>query len=789
MPDLETIRRLTIQAKTEGVDQAKDQLNQLADAQKKVGEASGVTANVTDTAARSQLSAAQAYHRLRSQIDENYRAQQKIAGGQAVLDRALRQGAIGAEEHARALDLLNKRYAVADPASQKVTMSLGEQRRAIKTLVAEMSLAGGPLGDLVSKSGLLYFGSMRLSPAMVATAISIAAVTAAIYKSVEAYIALEQHQQKVANALALTRGASGQTAGSLEQIARRLVLTGPQTLDEIRGIELELLRFKTVSGDVFQNVLALSQKVAATGFADMRSAARALAESLKDPTRASETLKDVSLGLSVAEQRLATDLFNTGKVSQAQQVVLNAVATQLGNVRTRGDTVSDAWDRVTKTTGNTLERWGEAIAKGTNLAGILNSIADALDRAARPRSFEEQIAELDRLAAAAQNPSRQLRFRLAQTGRTTEDYQATIENRRRDLLYSRGVELLKQSLAEKKAAEDASAAADAAAKKRIDEVTDALKVQARTAGMTALQQEAYNERLKAGVEANSEAGRAITAYVNQVAALRFMRQTTDQIEAQTGSLKIEAATFGMTAGAAAAYRMEQEALLRAQIQGISLSDAQKQRIHDLAQAYGEAAQRVETLRNAQAAASALSSAMADGLFDVVTRAKTASQAILDLSNSILKMVMQAALAGQGPLAGLFGTNVSGGLFGSLFKNLFTATLFHDGGMVAEAPSSRLGRAMQSSIVVPASIIPTLPRYHSGLASDERLAVLQTGEEVRSRAQVQADRRKKQANRDERPISVYAPMTVIAPDPPKFNNSRGQLARTVGTAWKQAHRFM
>jgi hypothetical protein len=383
MPDLETIRRLTIQAKTEGVGEAKDQLNQLADAQKKVGDASGVTATVTDTAARSQLSAAQAYNRLRSQIDENYRAQQKITGGQAVLDQALKQGVISTEDHARGLDLLNKRYALVDPAAQKVATSLGEQRRAIKTLVAEMSLAG----------------------------------------------------------------------------------------------------------------------------------------------------------------------------------------------------------------------------------------------------------------------------------------------------------------------------------------------------------------------------------------------------------------------AAAAYRMEQEALLRAQIQGINLSDAQKQRLHDLAQAYGEAAQKVDNLRKAQAAANALSSTLVDGLFDVVTGAKTASQEIRDVSNSILKMVMQGVLAGQGPLAGLFGTDVSGGVFGSLFKGLFGALKFHEGGVVGEESSSRLSRAMQSSIVVPASVIPTLPRYHSGLAPDERLAVLQTGEEVRSRAQVQADKRKKRTERDERSISIYAPMTIIAPDPPKFNNSRGQLARTVGTAWKQANRFM
>lgn len=42
--------------------------------------------------------------------------------------------------------------------------------------------------------------------------------------------------------------------------------------------------------------------------------------------------------------------------------------------------------------------------------------------------------------------------------------------------------------------------------------------------------------------------------------------------------------------------------------------------------------------------------------------------------------------------------------------------------------------------------------------------------------------------EERTVTVHAPVTVIAPEPAKFNQSRGQISRTVGQAWQRARRF-
>src|SRR5882757_2973837 len=96
-------------------------------------------------------------------------------------------------------------------AVDKATFSLGEQRKIFKTLAAEASLMGGPLGEIIGKTGLLTIGSQRLSLGITAGVLVFGALTAGVYKSVAAYVELEKHQATVANALSLTGGASGQT--------------------------------------------------------------------------------------------------------------------------------------------------------------------------------------------------------------------------------------------------------------------------------------------------------------------------------------------------------------------------------------------------------------------------------------------------------------------------------------------------------------------------------------------------------------------------------------------------
>ncbi|MCS0501624.1 phage tail tape measure C-terminal domain-containing protein [Ancylobacter mangrovi] len=106
MASVEQIRRVVTQYDSRGAEKSVADLDAVAAAQGKVAATGQTVATVTDTVTRRQLSAVNAYDRLRRSIDEEYRAQQNLARGQATLDRAMQQGIITAEEYSRALALL-----------------------------------------------------------------------------------------------------------------------------------------------------------------------------------------------------------------------------------------------------------------------------------------------------------------------------------------------------------------------------------------------------------------------------------------------------------------------------------------------------------------------------------------------------------------------------------------------------------------------------------------------------------------------------------------------------------
>lgn len=102
MASLDTIRRITIRAIVQGVKEATQQLFGLKGAQEAVAQTSEKTS-------RAQLSVANALDRQRRSLDSAYRAQQDFSKSQQTFDRALQQGLINQQEHARLLDLARKR--------------------------------------------------------------------------------------------------------------------------------------------------------------------------------------------------------------------------------------------------------------------------------------------------------------------------------------------------------------------------------------------------------------------------------------------------------------------------------------------------------------------------------------------------------------------------------------------------------------------------------------------------------------------------------------------------------
>ncbi len=79
-----------------------------------------------------------------------------------------------------------------------------------------------------------------------------------------------------------------------------------------------------------------------------------------------------------------------------------------------------------------------------------------------------------------------------------------------------------------------------------------------------------------------------------------------------------------------------------------------------------------------------------------------SDVISNLAKSLLEAAVQASLLGQGPLAGLFGTSASGGLFGNLFN---TPKLYAKGGQIGSGSMGIVGEAGPELVQGPANVIP------------------------------------------------------------------------------------
>ncbi len=189
----------------------------------------------------------------------------------------------------------------------------------------------------------------------------------------------------------------------------------------------------------------------------------------------------------------------------------------------------------------------------------------------------------------------------------------------------------------------------------------------------------------------------------------------EQTAKQTEALQIQIATFGMAEGAVARYRAEMELRNAAAREGITLDENAESRIMRVADAYGDAVEQLQQLNDQKEAANW----MAQTLFDAVRGAESLADAFNKLTTAIIDTLLQATLLGQGPLAGIFGTQQSGGALGGIFQTLLGGLMGGIGGGAGATPIPRTnpffghsGGLVGYSGVDP-SYFASLPRFGRG----------------------------------------------------------------------------
>ncbi|MDX5595657.1 hypothetical protein [Pseudovibrio sp. SPO723] len=592
----------------------------------------------------------------------------------------------------------------------------------LKTTFAQagrsVSAMQGPLGAISGRFSSMASSLTRVNPAVAAFGIGIAGLSVVSAKALKAFEGFETQSLKLDAVLKATGFSAGRTAQQLEELAQGV---GYDTLAGTTGARdaiAQLLTFRSITGETFDRTIKLSQDLAAVGFGTLESSAVQLGKALEDPATGLSALRRVGVSFSQSQRDLINNFVKTGQVAQAQNVILDAVESQVGGAGVAaGSGLAGAYDSLSEATQILLERWGAQISEATGLREAILGIADAVNR------VNEAAGSAATLSAVNQNIEKvheRISFyrgrddmRDSSRERKLQFYQAKL----RDLRKQQNAllrELDHQRKQETHAHLAGLEAQQELANQRVEAVVAAQEKLISNAAKTPLQRQIDLNLSTAGVTADSDAGQ------------RVIEVTRRAFELSKGETKARAAAASAAGNQADQVHQVIEAL-QLERQQIAMNDVERRISNELtsAGAGATALQRAEieklTRANAQLVyeqeqAAEMAGFMGQNIasqFQLITgQIETGNRALDTFIQNLANAAIQAAVFGEGPFGKFFGGSSSGGgglmsflgKFGGFFKN---------GGNLGAGRWGIAGEAGPELIRGPASVTPMRPMAGAG----------------------------------------------------------------------------
>ncbi|HSF93783.1 MAG TPA: phage tail length tape measure family protein [Thermohalobaculum sp.] len=264
-------------------------------------------------------------------------------------------------------------------------------RGALGNLGSAVILLEGPLGGTAARFNSLNAAIGRFGVVGAAGIAAAAGLTAAFLSTTTAASRAEQRMFRVNAILEATGRASGLTAFEIDRFATELgnaTLTSRNAVREAAGA---LLTFRSVGGEAFFETLTLAQDLAATFGGDLRANAIQLGKALEDPVTGLTSLRRVGVSFSESQKELIQDLAESGRLLEAQRVILDELGRQVGGAGAgeaqglagKVDTLAENWSLLNEQLGDT------GLAKGA--LDLLNSALVNYRKNLAP-TLEDQIA-------------------------------------------------------------------------------------------------------------------------------------------------------------------------------------------------------------------------------------------------------------------------------------------------------------------------------------------------------------------------------------------------------------
>jgi hypothetical protein len=654
-----------------------------------------------------------------------------------------------------------KALAKANGTATKQTRSIERKFKAAnenisRDLLRGVRSFGGPLGaiagqfdTLSGKAGILAVAAGGLGAAFAASGV-------AAYKALAAYQKFETQQLVLEQVIRATGGAAGKSAADIEALAQSIAASTLASTGEVRDAAAQLLTFRSISGQTFERTLKLSQDLATVGFGTVKTSAVQLGKALEDPINGLTALRRVGVSFSESQRQVIRDLVDTGRLAEAQEKILDALAQQVGGAgNASAGGLAGAYDSLAQATDNLLVRWGSQIAEAFNLRGAILGIAGAIDEVNARAGLGGQLADVNkRIAIARAEPGvPSLPGGMDALTRSAAEIQ---ERKLADLLKERQRiqrEIFKEAQTQSMAGYRGMQAQQALQREQAEGVLSSLEKERELSGKTAQERRIIKELAAAGVTAESELGKRIVANVKAIDAATealkkrnkagredsydrasgAVRERIEQLAAETQALS-EVNPLIQDYGRSLAFATtRQQLLVAAQKAGVELTPTIIADIDKLASAYADARAGSERLRqeqeNIRTSAEDAADAQKDFLGGILTdlrRGVSLADALANAFDRLADKAFETVLDNLFSGGGVFGGGSSGGGFRGLLGGTILPGILHGGG-IAGRDGYGHGRSVSPAVFAGA------PRYHgggiAGLRPGEVPAILKKGEPV------------------------------------------------------------
>ncbi|MTH96641.1 phage tail length tape measure family protein, partial [Roseibium sp. RKSG952] len=553
---------------------------------------------------------------------------------------------------------------------QKSPRHLSRMQAALRKSAQSAAVLEGPLGGIAGRFSAIGSAVGSINPVVLGAALGLAGFTAAGVKAVNAFEKAETQFLVTEQVIKATGGAAGRTGEQIEELAQGIGMATLASTTEAREAATQLLTFRSIAGDTFDRTLKLSQDLATVGFGTLKSSAVQLGKALEDPEQGLSALRRVGVSFSSAQREMIRNFMETGRVAEAQALILDGVEQQVGGAgAASGGGLAGAYDTLAEATQILLERWGSQIASALNLRDAIMGIAGAVDAVNARAGLSGQIAETtqridstrsklsDFRATAGEEQSNGGVFN-SQRGIINQQAALAAEQELQDLLRQRG-DLLRQLDRQRKEQDNAYVQAQEekarAEQERITTVLDGLNKEIELAGKSRVEREISNKQAQAGVTADSAEGQEIETLVRQAEATRNLAVArggsaraaggqADAVQRIIDQLQFELDLMGMS-------ETQKRVMNELRSAGAAATDEERAAIEALIIAQDQASQR-------QQQAGELSQFAADMMYSqwsaLTSQIKTGNEALDQFLQTLAQVALQGAIFGEGPLGGLFG---------------------------------------------------------------------------------------------------------------------------------------